>query len=145
MNKIPCTCPCSGPNWTPEPMTNPQPSTCLPHVQPHLLIVYLGNQVPIVGGGEVELQALSEFDIVEEVTKLLQRSCVAALQQARLSCTCMQPRRRCYALQAVSCVFLFSMLPSTACHSANMQQCCLQHIMIDDAGNLSSTHECFCM
>lgn len=75
------TCPC--PSHEPHPPSPPS----LHHRHPlvkreharldlwccmsYLLVVYLCDQVSIAGRGEIELQAFTELDIVEKVTKFL--------------------------------------------------------------------------
>lgn len=57
-------------------------------VSKYLLVVNLSDESSIFAGSEVQLQALPEFDIIEQSTKLLQRSDIPSLHAA-----CM---RRCH-------------------------------------------------
>lgn len=76
----------------------------------YLLLIYLRNQVSILGRGEVQLQAFPELDIVEEVTKFLQGSHVASLQQPDASVdTSVKPRAVfCYRATPVTCTYHFA-------------------------------------
>ncbi len=53
-------------------------------VNKYLLVVNLCDESSIFAGGEVQLQALPELDIIKQSTKLLQRSNVPSLHAARI-------------------------------------------------------------